>query len=214
MTGKHEKKTKQAINREILESRILRSAELVFAEKGFSGASMERIAELANISKQNLIYYFANKDLLYKKVLQEILGIWIDKLQLLELSEADPETSIRHYVKEKMALSRDYLYGSKVFAHEIISGAPVLKPYLISDLKPQFEKDIEVVNSWIRKGFINDIDPAHFFFMVWATTQSYADFSTQMDILMDQSQLQGEGYLRAEQAVTDLILHAIGAGKK
>lgn len=214
MVNKDSKKTKQAINREILESRILRSAEVVFAERGFSGASMERIAERANISKQNLIYYFANKDLLYKRVLQETLNIWIDKLQLLELSEADPETSIRHYVKAKMQLSRDYPYGSKVFAHEIIGGAPVLKPYLVSDLKPQFERDIKVVNSWINKGFINKIDPAYFFFMIWSTTQSYADFSTQMEILMGQSQLQDEGYLRAEKAVTELILHALGAGKK
>ncbi|WP_417596437.1 TetR/AcrR family transcriptional regulator [Oceanospirillum sp.] len=208
------KKTKQAINREMLESRILRSAEVVFAERGFSGASMERIAERANISKQNLIYYFSNKDLLYKRVLQETLNIWIDKLQLLELSEADPETSIRHYVKAKMQLSRDYPYGSKVFAHEIIGGAPVLRPYLVSDLKPQFERDINVVNSWINKGFINKIDPPYFFFMVWATTQSYADFSTQMEILMGQSQLHEEGYARAEKAVTELILHALGAGKK
>ncbi|WP_028303547.1 TetR/AcrR family transcriptional regulator [Oceanospirillum maris] len=214
MVNKGSKKTKQAINREILESRILRSAEIIFAEKGFSGASMERIAERANISKQNLIYYFANKDLLYKRVLQETLGAWIDKLQLLELSEADPETSIRHYVKAKMQLSRDYPYGSKVFAHEIIGGAPVLRPYLVSDLKPQFERDIKVVNSWINKGFINKIDPAYFFFMIWATTQSYADFSTQMEILMGQSQLQEESYSRAERAVTELILHALGASKK
>lgn len=215
MAEKRTRRTKQSVNREVLESRILRSAEIIFAAKGFSGASMERIAEISKISKQNLIYYFPNKELLYKRVLKEMLDVWIEKLSFLEINSEThsdtPETIIRRYVKEKMALSRLYPNGSKVFAHEIISGAPVLKEYLISHLKPQFDRDVILVKSWINKGLINDIDPEHLFFTIWAATQTYADFSVQMEVLLDKKSLDQSDFERAENAVTEFVVRALGA---
>ncbi|GAA0832831.1 MULTISPECIES: TetR/AcrR family transcriptional regulator [Marinomonas] len=214
MIEKKPKYTKQSVNRKILESRILRSAEIVFASKGFSGASMERIAEISKISKQNLIYYFPNKDLLYRKVLEEILDIWIEKLSFLENHGDTPEEVIRSYVREKMQISRLYPNGSKVFAHEIISGAPVLKDYLISHLKPQFDRDVALVNSWINKGLIEKTDPEHLFFTIWAATQTYADFSTQIEVLLGKSDLTEPDFERAEKAVTDFVVRALGAHNK
>jgi TetR/AcrR family transcriptional regulator len=213
LAEKKARQTKQSVNREVLESRILRSAEIIFAAKGFSGASMERIAEVSKISKQNLIYYFPNKDLLYKRVLKEILDIWIEKLSYLEDYSGSPEEVIRSYVREKMWLSRLYPNGSKVFAHEIISGAPVLKEYLVSHLKPQFDRDVDLVKSWISQGLIDDIDPEHLFFTIWAATQTYADFSIQMEVLLGKKTLDRADFERAESAVTDFVVRALGAKK-
>jgi TetR/AcrR family transcriptional regulator len=213
LVEKKVKRTKQSMNREELESRILRSAEFVFAEKGYSGSSMEAIAATANISKQNLIYYFPNKELLYQRVLKEMLDIWIEKLSFLEAQGDTPEAVIRRYVREKMQLSRLYPNGSKVFAHEIISGAPVLKEYLISHLKPQFDRDVVLVKSWINKGLIEEIDPEHLFFTIWAATQTYADFSVQMEVLLGKSRLEEADFERAELAVTDFVVRALGAKK-
>ncbi|WP_417537586.1 TetR family transcriptional regulator C-terminal domain-containing protein [Marinomonas sp.] len=213
MLEKKTKRTKQSINREELESRILRCAEVVFAEKGYNGSSMEAIAAAASISKQNLIYYFANKELLYQRVLKEMLDIWIEKLSFLETQGDTPEAVIRRYVREKMQLSRLYPNGSKVFAHEIISGAPVLKEYLISHLKPQFDRDVELVKSWINKGLIEEVDPEHLFFTIWAATQTYADFSVQMEVLLGKHRLEEADFERAELAVTDFVVRALGAKK-
>jgi TetR/AcrR family transcriptional regulator len=213
LVEKKAKRTKQSINREELESRILRSAEVLFAEKGYSGSSMEAIAVTANISKQNLIYYFPNKELLYKRVLKEMLDIWIEKLSFLETQGDTPEAVIRRYVSEKMQLSRMYPNGSKVFAHEIISGAPVLKEYLISHLKPQFDRDVILVKSWINKGLVDNIDPEHLFFTIWAATQTYADFSVQMEVLLGKHRLGEADFERAELAVTDFVVRALGAKK-
>lgn len=213
MKIKRESSVKKSANRKMLESRILRSAEFVFATKGFSGASMDRIAEMAKISKQNLIYYFPNKDLLYKRVLKEILDIWIEKLSVFETQGETPEVVIRRYVHEKMQISRLYPNGSKVFAHEIISGAPVLKEYLISHLKPQFDRDVELVKLWINKGLIDDIDPEYLFFTIWAATQTYADFSIQIEVLLGKTELTDSDFDKAEKAVTEFIVRGIGAKK-
>jgi len=205
------KTRKKSANRELLEARIIRAAEIVFATKGFSGSTMDRIAETAKISKQNLIYYFPNKDLLYKRVLQEILDIWMEKLSMLESPTQNPEEVIQRYVHEKLRLSREYPNSSKVFAHEVISGAPVLKAHLISHLKPQFERDVAVVNQWVERGLIKPVDPRHLFFTIWAATQTYADFSVQMEILLDKPQLDDDDFHEAEAAITQMVMRAIGA---
>ena len=80
---------KPSSSRILIETRILRSAERAFSEKGFSGTSMESVAELAGISKQNLIYYFDNKELLYRRVLQDILDLWIEKMTLILFLRCD-----------------------------------------------------------------------------------------------------------------------------
>jgi TetR/AcrR family transcriptional regulator len=106
-----------------------------------------------------------------------------------------------------------YPNGSKVFAHEVISGAPVLKDYLLSHLKPQFDRDVKLVKSWINKGLIDDIDPEHLFFTIWAATQTYADFSIQMEILLGKTSLDQTDFERAENAVTEFVVRALGAKK-
>ena len=116
---------KPSSSRILIETRILRSAERAFSEKGFSGTSMESVAELAGISKQNLIYYFDNKELLYRRVLQDILDLWIEKMTLIEDQDASPSAVISVYIREKLQLSKNHPHGSKVFGHEIINGAPV-----------------------------------------------------------------------------------------
>ena len=211
MTVADTKKNKHAQNRERLEARILRQAEIVFAETGYHGSSMERIATLAKISKQNLIYYFPSKELLYQRVLEDILNIWIEKLTFIENSDDKPEDVIRRYVREKMQLSREFPNSSKVFAHEIISGAPMLKAYLREHLKPQFDRDVKVVKSWISKGLIKKVNPQHLFFTIWAATQTYADFSVQMEILLDKPSLGKREFDQAEEAIIEFVMRAIGA---
>ena len=204
---------KPSSSRILIETRILRSAERAFSEKGFSGTSMESVAELAGISKQNLIYYFDNKELLYRRVLQDILDLWIEKMTLIEDQDASPSDVISVYIREKLRLSQNHPHGSKVFAHEIINGAPVLKDYLISHLKPQFERDVALVSKWVEAGLIDPIDPEHLFFTIWAATQTYADFSTQIQLMQGKSVLSEADFDKAEAFLTKFVLQGMGVKK-
>src|SRR5882762_1357645 len=60
-----------------IEAKILSAAEAVFAEHGFSGASMSEIARRAGIPKPNLHYYCKTKEELYRRVMQRILDLWL-----------------------------------------------------------------------------------------------------------------------------------------
>jgi len=194
-----------------LEARIIKAAEHAFARTGFSGTTMETIAEAVGISKQNLIYYYPNKENLYRRVLQKTLDMWLEKMAFNEEEDAPVCDIIRHYIRGKLEISYENPDGSKVFAHEIMAGAPILKGYLLSHLKPQFEKDIALMKKWADAGQIRDIEPEHFFFTIWAATQTYADFASQISLMMGKKKLTRKDFDAAAGFLTDMVIHGIVA---
>ena len=196
--------------REAHEARILAAAEDVFAQYGYNGASVETIAELAGMSKQNMLYYFASKEILYHRVLENILDLWLEKMTLLEQAGSDPAAMLENYIRGKFEISRTHPNGSKVFANEIINGAPHLREYLRQRLLPQLEADIALVRGWIAQGLVDPIEPEHLFFTIWASTQTYADFSAQIELALGKDSLEADDFTRAGDFLTQVILKGIG----
>lgn len=204
------KSPRRSANRRALEQKIRDAAEIIFAEHGFNGASLETIAEKAGLSKQNMLYYFPSKESLYQHVLKHILDLWIEKMALMEQAGDTPATMLENYIRGKLELSRQRPYGSKVFANEVISGAAHLQVYLENDLLPQLVADIELVRSWIDGGEMDPIDPEHLFFTIWASTQTYADFSAQVSLALGKDELDAEDFQRAGDFLTHVLLKGLG----
>lgn len=198
------------LSRKLTEQKILLAAEDVFAQYGYQGAAINTIAELTGLTKQNLLYYFPSKEVLYQKVLENILDLWLDKMALLAQRGNDPETMIASYIKGKMEISQSHPNGSKVFATEIIQGAPHLKDYLTSHLLPQLEDDVDLINTWIAEGKMDPVDPYHLFFMIWASTQTYADFSSQIELALGKPKIEQQDFENATEFLTQLLLKGLG----
>lgn len=49
---------------------------------------------------------------------------------------------------------------------------------LTGDLKALVDEKSAIVSGWIDRGKLAPVDPQHLIFMIWATTQHYADFAT------------------------------------
>ena len=192
------------------EAKILAAAEEVFAHRGFNGATLEAIAEQAGLSKQNLLYYFASKELLYQEVLKKIFNLWLDKLNLFNQHGDDPATMLENYIRGKLEISQSHPLGSKVFANEVINGAPHIRDYLKANLLPALEADVTLVRHWIAEGKIDDVDPYHLFFVIWASTQTYADFSAQIQLALGKSQLDNEDFQAAANFLSHVLLKGLG----
>ncbi|HZH26045.1 MAG TPA: HTH-type transcriptional regulator RutR [Azospirillaceae bacterium] len=159
--------------------RILDAALAVFAAYGFHGARVGQIAEAAGLSKPNLLYYFASKEALYLALLERTLEAWLAPLAGLDPAR-DPEAALTDYIAAKFAMSRADPLASRLFAMEILQGAPRLLPVLEGELARMVAAKCRVIEGWIAEGRLAPIDPKHLIFMIWATTQHYADFATQV----------------------------------
>jgi len=197
-------------SRKLTEQNILHAAEDVFAQYGFQGATVNTIAEKAGLTKQNLLYYFPSKEVLYQRVLEHILDLWLDKMNLLLQQGDGPKAMLSSYIRSKIEISQIHPKGSKVFANELINGAPHLKDHLQQYLLPKLEDDVVLIRQWIAEGKMDDVDPYHLFFMIWASTQTYADFSSQIELALGKPKLDDQDYENAINFLTNLVLKGLG----
>lgn len=200
---------RQSSIRASAERRILGAAESVFAEQGLRGASMRRIAERAGLPTANLHYYFSTKEALYRRVVERICTVWLDAAAAFDAA-SDPRAALTAYIDAKMELSRTHRDGSKVWATEIMQGAPVIQDYLETTLMAWTESREAAIRGWIEKGLIRPIAPRHLLFMIWATTQHYADFAHQIETLNGGAPLRDPEWAAAKRDVTAIILSGLG----
>ena len=158
---------------------ILEAALEVFSTHGFRGSTIDQIAEAAGMSKPNLLYYFRRKEDIHTTLMQRLLDTWLAPLRELD-DIGDPITEIRSYIRRKLEMARDFPRESRLFANEILQGAPRIMPMLEGELKSLVDEKVEVIKGWMRAGKIARTDPWHLIFSIWATTQHYADFDVQV----------------------------------
>jgi TetR/AcrR family transcriptional regulator len=182
-TARAQQTRKRTRIQEANEEKILDAALEVFSTYGFRGATIDQIAALAGMTKPNLLYYFRRKDDIYLAVLRRTLDMWLMPLEVLG-NDGDPAVEIADYIERKLEMSRDNPKASRLFAMEIMQGAPILHEVLTGPLKRLVDEKVAVINRWIAEGRIAPVDPRHLIFMIWATTQHYADFEVQMRALL------------------------------
>jgi len=173
----------QARNRQT----ILDAALDVFSQYGFRGATLDQIAEVAGLSKPNLLYYFPSKEAVHVELLSLLLDAWLAPLRALDPG-GEPVAEILGYVRRKLDLSRDYPRESRLFANEILQGAPRMTGALTGELKALVDEKAAVLGRWAAEGRIADLPPHHLIFSIWALTQHYADFDVQVRAVL------GEGH--------------------
>lgn len=201
-----QKKSKPRVKNE---EAILNAAEEVFSELGFAGATTSLIAKRAGIPKANLHYYYPTKEALYQTVINSIFTVWLHAAETFDDCD-DPADALRRYIRAKMEISRTHPLGSKIWAHEIMHGAPQIQGFLESTLKDWTESRIKIIQRWIMEGKMDAINPHYLLYMIWATTQHYADFEHQVSVLNGGHALSDQKHEDATETVARIILQGIG----
>lgn len=176
---------------------ILDAALEVFSQHGFRGATLDMIAAEAGLSKPNLLYYFASKEAIHLGLLSKLMDSWLDPLRALD-ADGDPIPELMAYMRRKLELSRDFPRESRLFANEIVQGAPRMQAALATDLKALVDEKSAIIRAWANAGRIADVDPHHLIFSIWALTQHYADFDVQIRAVLGEGRdplAEAEGFL-------------------
>jgi TetR/AcrR family transcriptional regulator len=190
-------------------AKIIAIAEMEFAEFGYKGASIMNIAKRANMPRANVHYYFQNKLELYKKVLTDILQLWNQAFNQIT-PEDDPADALGAYIKAKVMYSKTNPLASKIFANEIIHGAPRINEYLNSDFREWLRSKSAVIEQWIKQGKMDPVDPLFLIMLIWSATQHYADFSTQVNAVLDKKELTDRDFEDIANNLTHIILKGCG----
>ena len=163
-------------------ARILDAALEVFAAQGFRGATLDQIAAEAGLSKPNLLYYFDGKEAIHQALLTGLLHNWLEPLRRMNPG-GEPRAEILAYMRRKLAMSREFPRESRLFAGEILLGAPRLSDFIAGELKALVDDRAALIRRWGAEGRIAPVDPHHLIFSIWALTQHYADFEAQIRLI-------------------------------
>jgi TetR/AcrR family transcriptional regulator len=192
------------------ERALLEAAETIFAEQGFAGATTAAIARRAGVPKANLHYYYATKEGLYRAVVERVLIAWLAAAASFDASE-DPREALSAYISAKMDLAREMPLASRIWSAEIMRGAPIIQDFLDTTLSRWVASRERAVRRWIAAGKLKPIEPKVLFYMIWATTQQYANASHEMATLNDGHPLDDAAFERAKRQVIETILGGVAA---
>ncbi len=193
--------------REENERALLAAAEAVFAEQGFSGATTAAIAKRAGVPKANLHYYFPTKEALYRAVIERVLTAWLFAVPFDGSQE--PRDALSAYIGAKMDLAREMPLASRIWAAEIMRGAPIIQDFLDTTLSQWVSARERAVKGWIAAGKLKPIEPKVLFYMIWATTQQYANAAHEMATLNGGRPLDDKAFQRAKAQVIETILGGV-----
>ncbi|HBP80422.1 MAG TPA: TetR family transcriptional regulator, partial [Halomonas sp.] len=138
-------------SRDRIEQTILSAAEQVFSQHGYRGASLQAIADQAKLPKANILYYMGSKQALYVRLLNRMMNRWNAVLEDIT-EDSDPGQVLSDFIRTKMMLGQRYPEGSKLFAAEILAGAPFLKEYLAGELKEWVASRAVIIRQWAQLG--------------------------------------------------------------
>ena len=203
------KPVKVSIAREKLEQDILAAAKRLFAQRGFGGVSLDHVAKAVGASKQNLLYYFPSKEALYRRVLHGVLDVWLSYMDALSQRPDDPEQALREYIAGKLRFSREHPDDSRVYANEVISGAPLFAAEIAERVIPALQADVAIFNRWAERGLCRQVDGRHLMVLLWASTQVYADWSSQISLVLGKSELEESDFAAAEGLIVDMVLRTV-----
>jgi len=192
------------------EDAIIKAAENEFARHGYKGTSMNTIALNVGLPKANLHYYFGTKEGLYRAVLEGILALWLDDAAEWIVPGRNPAEGLAGYVRAKMAHSRFRPHASRIFAGELLRGAPHITMYLGIELRKRVAALAVVIEGWSTRQLMDPVHPVHLLFNIWAMTQTYADFDVQIRAVLGKVSIDDDEYVVATETVVALVLKGCG----
>jgi len=199
--------------RQVSVGHIVAASERVFAQHGFEGATMAQLAAAAGLPKANLHYYFGTKEGLYRAVLEGILALWLEDAATWITPERHPADGLAGYVRAKMAHSRLRPDASRIFAGELLRGAPRIMLYLGIELRRRVMELARVIEGWSGSGLMDPVNPVHLLFSIWAMTQTYADFDVQIRAVLGKVTIDDAEFAVATETVVALVLKGSGVRK-
>lgn len=195
--------------RERNRERIIAAAEQEFAQHGYRGATIQNIAERAELPKSNVLYYFSNKKRIYYALLDDILARWNAVLADIR-PEDDPAQALEGFIRTKVEMSRRFPVASRLFAQEIIQGAPFLEGHLRTSMRDWVRERASVIQQWIDEGRMARVDPVQLIFLIWSSTQHYADFQFQILMVENKAEYEQRDFDHAADFLSAVILRGCG----
>ncbi|NMB83912.1 TetR/AcrR family transcriptional regulator [Candidatus Roizmanbacteria bacterium] len=130
---------------------IVRAAEKIFARDGFTSASIDDVAEAANIAKGTVYYHFRSKDELFFEIIDNGINGLADDIEKKLIDYNSPKTILRNLIR----IHYDFFKKRNEFCQVLFSELWRLKSHWKRDLVKLKAKYQLVMVKVIKKSGVN-----------------------------------------------------------
>jgi AcrR family transcriptional regulator len=161
-------------DKEFRRHQIMDAAKNTFAQKGFSGATIENIAEAADFSPATIYLYFKNKDELYASLSLKMLKVLVEKIEFIgnqeSLSPKDkinalPEALYQVYATDPLNVTHLLRYQS---TEALLNLSPELTAQIKNAAQKYINAMVKIFEEGVREGVFQDCHPVAFADIVWS----------------------------------------------
>lgn len=167
---------------------ILEAAEFEFALNGYEGTTVQSIADRANTTKRQVLYFFSNKKNLYSEILKRIFKHW--RSEDFSMWPGQPNEVFEEYMEHLLEQARTNPTHNKFMINEMMRGAPVFKENRRQrDVLELTNQRIMRMQEWIEQGRIRDLDPKFFLFFMWSMQHFFVVFEPEVALFLEKDKL-------------------------
>jgi TetR/AcrR family transcriptional regulator len=146
-------------------TRILGAAQMEFAEAGFAGAGVDRIARRARLNKAMIYYHFPGKQALYEAVLAELYVAVRDRLREVAAGPQTPAEKLDAFIQALAEIVETHPRFLSIVLRELAEGGPRFGQQTLELIAGVFGLLRGIVEDGVRKDQFAPVNP----FLVVAT---------------------------------------------
>ena len=153
--------------------RILAAAALEFAERGFSGARVDRIARRARVNKAMLYYHFKSKQGLYRTLLRRMFTLAGDRMRAIAAGSGTPGEKVDHAIAGFADLIREHAHFPAIMLREIAESGAHLDPETLAALASVPRAFSLIIEDGVAQGTFRPVHPIFAYFSTLAPIVFY-----------------------------------------
>lgn len=193
--------------------RILKTATRLFAEKGFSGISVDEIVDTAGINKRMVYHYFGSK----AKLFQAALSAEYKKLEALEIKTLNPTDPIEKIITDIVRAYFDFLQANPEFVQLLLwenlnKGRNLDQMNIQLSKSPMLDLLVKAINTGKEKGTVRqEVDSRFLLISLIGNCKIYYSNRYTLSRALNLDLGSPRTLTHAKKAVTDLLLNGIKA---
>jgi TetR/AcrR family transcriptional regulator len=189
---------------------ILDVAVRRFAEHGYSGTSLNEIADAVGIRRPSLFHHFPSKEALYRAVLVESLGDWTALVDQATEGTREGWPQVERMMRAAFRFFEERPDFVRLVRWAALEGGPILREELNVMLKPLFERGAAFLEREMDAGRLRRYDARQLLLTGYGAVLSYLSDGQLMSGLLDADPMSPDALDIRREPVSE-VLRAGGA---
>jgi TetR/AcrR family transcriptional regulator len=173
----------------VTRSAILNAATAEFAERGFQGASIRRIAERTGLQHPLVTYHYRSKDILWRAAAEHaftrIRQEW--DAGVPEEATVPPLERLREEYRAVFQYTAAFPEFHRFMRHEALSRSPRLRWVAKTVVRPLIDRLLPQISAAQNEGALPKVEPILFHYLMVSLTTTLSGFAPEMEVISDLS---------------------------